>query len=68
MNGDVIEVGSADEFSDDNNELELAAVDSELCQLQKKIEKLIAEKVYGMLCFIWVLVQLLALYFDFVGL
>ena len=45
MNEDVIQIGSGDEFSEDEDELDLAAVDADLCQLQKRIEKLIDEKV-----------------------
>ena len=46
MNEDVIQIGSGDEFSEDEDELDLAAVDADLCQLQKRIEKLIDEKVH----------------------
>ena len=44
---DVVEVPSGDEFDDedDENELELASVDSDLCQLQKKIDILLEKKV-----------------------
>jgi len=45
---DVIDIGSADELaSEDEQEIELAAVDSELCELQRKIEKLANKKVSG---------------------